>query len=135
MIRLPILHYYDKIKKLPDQPGVYYFLGPRKKILYIGKATSLRDRVRSYLSSDLLKSRSTLIHKMVQEAKTIDFQRPDSVLEALMLEADLIKKFQPPYNTDEKDDKSSNCVVITDEDFPRILLVRKKDLYLTLRKN
>ena len=57
-----------KIKALPEGPGVYFFLGPRKKLLYIGKATSLRDRVRSYFSSDLLKTRSLLIHKMVEEA-------------------------------------------------------------------
>jgi len=120
----------EKIKKLPDTPGVYFFLGPHKEILYIGKATSLRDRVRSYFSSDLLKTRSPLIHKMVGEASTIDFKTTDSVLEALLLEADLIKKFQPPFNTDEKDDKSSNCVVITNENFPRILIARKKDLYL-----
>ena len=116
------------MKKLPDQPGVYFFLGKRKKILYIGKATSLRDRVRSYFSNDLLKTRSPLIAKMVEEAVTIDYQKTDSVLEALMLEADLIKKFQPYYNTEEKDDKSSNCVVITDEDFPQVLVIRKKDV-------
>ena len=100
----------------------------RKKILYIGKATSLRDRVRSYFSNDLLKTRSPLIAKMVEEAVTIDHKKTDSVLEALMLEADLIRKFQPYYNTEEKDDKSSNCVVITDENFPQILVVRKKDV-------
>ncbi len=117
-----------KLKKLPEHPGVYFFLGKRKKILYIGKATSLRDRVRSYFSNDLLKTRSPLIAKMVEEAVTIDYKTTDSVLEALMLEADLIKKFQPYYNTEEKDDKSNNCVVITDEDFPQVLVIRKKDV-------
>lgn len=119
-----------QIKKLPDQPGVYFFLGPKNKILYIGKATSLRDRVRSYLSNDLIKTRSPLINKMIQQAVAVEYRQTDLVLEALLLEADLIKKFQPPHNTDEKDDKSSNCVVITKEDFPQVLLVRKKDLYL-----
>jgi len=118
-----------KIKKLPDTPGVYFFLGPRKKILYIGKAGSLRDRVRSYFSKDIALSRSPAIQKMVQDARDISFQKTDSVLEAVILEADLIKKFKPKYNTQEKDDKSFNHVVITKEDFPRILLVRGKELF------
>ncbi|MDO8590710.1 MAG: UvrB/UvrC motif-containing protein, partial [bacterium] len=61
-------------------------------------------------------------------AQSLSFQKTDSVLEAIILEAELIKKHQPYYNTKEKDDKSFNCVVITDEDFPRVLLVRKKDI-------
>ena len=119
--------YFTK-KALPDKPGVYFFLGPRKEILYIGKATSLKDRTRSYFASDLSETRGGLIVKMVDEARSIDFRVTDSVLEALLLEADLIKKFQPRYNTKEKDDKSFNCVVITKEDFPRLLVVRKKDI-------
>ncbi len=118
---------FKKIK-LPDTPGVYFFLNKRKKILYIGKATSLRDRVRSYFSSDLIQTRGKLLVKMFEEAHSIDFKPTDSVLEALLLEADLIKKFRPVYNTKEKDDKSFNCVVITKEDFPQILVIRKKDL-------
>src|SRR3989338_4768571 len=116
------------IKKLPTSPGVYFFLGSRKKILYIGKAGSLRDRVRSYFSRDIAFSRSVAIEKMVQDAQDISFQKTDSVLEAVILEADLIKKFKPKYNTQEKDDKSFNHVVITKEDFPRILLIRGRDL-------
>ena len=119
--------YFAK-KRLPDLPGVYFFLGRNKKILYIGKATSLRSRVRSYFLKDITEVRSALIKQMVDEAVSIDFRVTDSVLEALILEADLIKKFQPKYNTNEKDDKSFNCVVITKEDFPRILIVRKHDL-------
>src|SRR3989338_11086156 len=116
------------IKKLPTSPGVYFFLGSRKKILYIGKAGSLRDRVKSYFSKDIALSRSPAIQKMVQDACDISFQKTDSVLEAVILEADLIKKFKPKYNTQEKDDKSFNHVVITKEDFPRILLIRGRDL-------
>ncbi len=114
-------------KKLPDTPGVYFFLGRNKKLLYIGRATSLRSRVRSYFDGRLSETRSAWIEKMVSEAKSMDFKKTDSVLEAILLEADLIKKFQPPYNTREKDDKSFNCVVITDEAFPRVLVVRKRD--------
>lgn len=117
-----------KKTKLPQTPGVYFFLNKDKKILYIGKATSLSDRVRSYFSSDLIETRGKLLVKMVEEAVSIDFKETDSVLEALLLEADLIKKFKPNFNTKEKDDKSFNCIVITKEDFPRILVIRKKDV-------
>lgn len=120
----------DDYKKLnlPDTPGVYFFLNKQKKILYIGKATSLYDRVRSYFSSDLVSTRGKFIVKMVEEAYTIDHKTTDSVLEALLLEADLIKKFRPTYNTKEKDDKSFLCIAITKEDFPRVITIRKKDI-------
>ncbi|MES2224107.1 MAG: GIY-YIG nuclease family protein [Patescibacteria group bacterium] len=117
-----------KKQKLPDTPGVYFFLNNQKKILYIGKATSLTDRVRSYFSPDLIDTRGKLLVKMVDEATQIDFRETQSVLEALLLEADLIKKFKPTFNTKEKDDKSFNCVVITKEDFPRIMIIRKRDV-------
>ncbi|MDD5068005.1 MAG: GIY-YIG nuclease family protein [Candidatus Pacebacteria bacterium] len=117
----------ESLKNLPDLPGVYFFRY-EKEILYIGKATSLHDRVKSYFSARLGEARSPLITKMVEKADSIDFQITDSVLEALILEAALIKKHQPKYNTDEKDDKSYNYVVFTKEDFPRILLVRGKNL-------
>tara|TARA_B100000508_G_scaffold65610_1_gene51473 strand:- start:1261 stop:2496 length:1236 start_codon:yes stop_codon:yes gene_type:complete len=115
-------------KKIPETPGVYFFLGARKEILYIGKATSLRNRVRSYFTPDLVEKRSELIKKMVSEAKTIEFTETDSVLEALILETNLIRTHKPRYNTISKDDKSYNHLVITDEDWPRVLVVRGKDL-------
>ena len=115
-------------KKLPDAPGVYFFLGPKKKILYIGKATSLRNRVRSYFAADIKEKRSELIEKMVREAKTVEVTETDSVLEALILETNLIRTHKPLYNTRSKDDKSYNHLVITDEEFPRVLVVRGKDL-------
>src|SRR3989304_5679011 len=114
--------------KLPDGPGVYIFK-KGKKILYIGKATSLRDRVRSYFSSDLVKGRGERIVAMVAAATSLAHQTTDSILEALILEANLIKKHQPPYNVDEKDNKSWNYVVVTKEDFPRVLIIRGRDLY------
>src|SRR4051812_306473 len=110
----------DKIKKFPDAPGVYFFTrgsGQKKEILYIGKATSLCDRVRSYFAADIATTRGPLIVKMLNEFDDITFQQTDSVLEALILEAHLIKKHQPPANIQEKDDKSFNFVIITDEDF------------------
>jgi excinuclease ABC subunit C len=117
-----------KMKKIPDAPGVYFFLAKNKKVLYIGKATSLRDRVRSYFANDLHVARSPLIVNMVAKAASIDWRQTDSVLEALILEANLIKTHKPPANTDLKDDKSWNYVVITKEDYPRVLLVRGKNL-------
>ncbi len=118
---------YLKKIKLPDSPGVYLF---RKigQILYIGKATSLKNRVRSYFTLDLIEKRSPLIADMVFKADKIDFIKTDSVLESLILEASLIKKHQPKYNTKEKDDRSYNYVVITKEDFPKVLIERGRNL-------
>lgn len=113
---------------LPEHPGVYFFLGAQKEILYIGKAGSLKDRVRSYFSTDLIHTRGKLIVQMVEEAVSIDYRETDSVLEALMLEVSLIKTYKPKYNTREKDDKSFNFIVITNEEYPRVLKVRSKEL-------
>ncbi|HRZ30266.1 MAG TPA: UvrB/UvrC motif-containing protein [Candidatus Paceibacterota bacterium] len=114
--------------KLPDSPGVYkFYQGP--KLLYIGKATSLRDRVRSYFAGDLGETRGPKIEQMLKLANKVDWQETDSVLEALLLESNLIKKYQPKYNSREKDDKSYWYVVITREDYPRVLPVRGRELY------
>lgn len=114
--------------KLPDSPGVYFFKKGRK-ILYIGKAASLRDRVRSYFAADLAQGRSPAIVRMVEEADGVAFTATDSVLEALILEANLIKRHAPPYNVDEKDNKSFNYLVITKEEYPRVLVVRGRELF------
>ena len=111
---------------LPDIPGVYVFRGAKKQMLYIGKATSLRDRVRSYFANDLLHTRGKHIVDMVTLAETVTFTPTDSVLEALILEAAMIKEHQPYYNTKEKDNKSFNYVVITNETFPRVLTIRER---------
>ena len=115
--------------RLPDNPGVYFFRNPERKILYIGKAASLRDRVRSYFATDLAQTRSPAIAGMIAKVTAIGWEETESVLEALILEANLIKKHQPPYNVDEKDNKSWNYVVITKEDFPRVLIIRGRDLF------
>lgn len=112
---------------LPDAAGVYYFK-KKKEILYVGKATSLKDRVKSYFSKDIFLTRGPKIVKMLGEIDSIDFRETDSVLEALILEANEIKRLQPIANSRDKDDKSYNYVVITKEDFPRIALVRGRDL-------
>ncbi len=118
----------DDLKALPETPGVYFFLDEKDEILYIGKATSLRDRVRSYLSRDLMETRGPKLVRMLAAARRVGWRGNDSVLEALIEESRLIKEIQPPYNTDAKDDKSYNHVVVTDETFPRVLLVRGRDL-------
>lgn len=118
----------EEIHKLPDTPGVYFFRGAKKKILYIGKATSLRDRVRSYLSDTLLATRGPILVKMLEEARSVTFIETDSAIEALVLEAHLIKKHQPEYNTRDKDNKSWSYVIITNENFPRVLVERERTL-------
>ena len=124
------------LSKLPDKPGVYFFVkktkseegNEYKKILYIGKATSLKDRVRSYFSQDIMETRGPLIAKMLSEFNDVEFCETDSVLEALVLEAYLIKKHQPDANIKEKDNRSFNFVVITDEEFPKIMTVRSREI-------
>jgi excinuclease ABC subunit C len=117
-----------KNKALPDTPGIYFFMGADKEILYIGRATSLKDRVRSYFAADVIKTRGPRIVDMVFKAADVEFVKADSVLEAVILEANFIKKHQPHYNTKEKDDKSFNSVVITDEAYPAVTVVRSKEL-------
>jgi len=119
----------QELKKLnlPDEPGVYFFRD-KKGVLYIGKATSLKDRVKSYFNKDLMLARGSRLVAMLEQAATVEWQETDSVLEALLLETSLIKKYQPKYNAKEKDDKSYWHVAITKEDFPQVLQVRGKDL-------
>jgi excinuclease ABC subunit C len=121
--------YKTSYKDIPGEPGVYFFYGPKHRLLYIGKATSLKNRVRSYFAPDLKEKRSELIENMVQEAVTIEWTVTESVLEALILETNLIRTHKPRYNTRSKDDKSYNHLVITAEEWPRVLVVRGKDLH------
>ena len=113
--------------KMPSKPGVYFFY-KGKELLYIGKATSLSDRVKSYFTNDLIQTRGPIILDMVTVSTSIKWQETDSVLEAIILEANLIKKYQPKYNTKEKDNKSFNYVCITKEELPKILIIRGRNL-------
>ncbi len=115
-----------KKKKLPDSPGVYFFKDKDGKVLYIGRATSLYDRTHSYFSKDLIETRGPLLVDMLVKSESIKYIETDSVLEAIILESNEIKKYQPYYNTKEKDNKSFNFIIITDEEFPRILIVRER---------
>lgn len=114
--------------KLPEAPGVYFFKDIKEEILYIGRATSLHDRVLSYFSNDLIATRGPLLVDMVTKASTVDFIQTDSVLEAIILESNEIKKHLPYFNTKEKDNRSYNFVVITDEEFPRVVIARGRTL-------
>lgn len=107
-------------KKLPETPGVYLMKDVDGKILYVGKAANLRRRVSSYFE----RPHDIRIETLVSRIATIDFEEAGSALEALMREAELIKKLAPPFNIREKDDKSFLYIEITKEKFPRVLLVR-----------
>ncbi|MEK7113490.1 MAG: GIY-YIG nuclease family protein [Patescibacteria group bacterium] len=129
------LKQFKKLKLL-DKPGVYFFK-KASEILYIGKATSLRDRVKSYFGKDLIDTRGPVILDMVFKADTVKWTQTDSVLEALILEAELIKKYQPKYNTKEKSDKSFNFVCITKEtkdDLPKVIIKRGRDIETEVQK-
>ncbi|MBU6427314.1 GIY-YIG nuclease family protein [Patescibacteria group bacterium] len=116
-----------KKRNMPDEPGIYIFKDSKNRPLYIGRATSLKNRVRSYFSNDLIETRGHRIADMVVKAKSIGWKQTDSILEAVILESRLIKKYQPRYNVEERDDKSSNYVVVTDEAWPRVFLARARD--------
>ena len=135
---LSITSLKSKIFNLPKSPGVYEFRDKKGKIIYIGKATSLRDRVGSYFrgfdeGSTFVKtkvepSRRPNIELMMPEVVDIKIHKTETVLEALILEANLIKKHQPRFNVIQKDDKSFGYFVITREEFPRVLTVFKTQL-------
>jgi excinuclease ABC subunit C len=120
---------------MPDSPGVYIFKDARKRPLYIGRATSLKDRTKSYFGDDLIVTRGPRIIDMVTRAKSLSWQETDSVLEAIILESLLIKRYQPHYNVDERDDKSDQYVIITDETWPRVFLARARDFDATAKEN
>lgn len=115
-----------KIKKgeLPDSPGVYFYYDHGGNLLYVGKATSLKRRVGSYFT----KAHDNRIAEMVAQIVKIDYLETPTVIEALVLEANKIKALKPKYNILQRDDKSFLYLVITNEDFPRPLLMRGLDL-------
>lgn len=123
--------------KLPDESGVYFFLDkkhsgkavPKKdSVLYVGKATVLKDRVYSYFSNDIVKTRGTRILSMVENAKDIFYIKTTSVLEAIILESKYIKELKPFFNIKDKDDRSYSYVVFTDEKYPRVLIMREREI-------
>ncbi|MBI2038456.1 MAG: UvrB/UvrC motif-containing protein [Candidatus Nealsonbacteria bacterium] len=105
----------EQINKLPETPGVYVFpaLSRAEGFLYIGKAVNLRDRTKQHRG-------------LLNQVKQLGYIRTDSEIEALILESQLIKKYQPKYNTIWKDDKNYFYVAITKEDYPKVLIVHQK---------
>jgi excinuclease ABC subunit C len=111
------------IAQLPDSPGVYKFFNSENIIIYVGKAKSLKKRVSSYFNKQSSYNRKT--EKLVSEIKSIEFTLAESEFDALLLENNFIKQFQPRYNILLKDDKSFPFLCILDERFPRIISTRK----------
>ena len=113
----------EKLSNLPTLPGVYQFKDREGTVLYVGKAKNLRNRVRQYFQkSHALEPR---IGMMVEKATDVEIITTDSEVEALILEANLIKSHKPRYNVSLKDDKSYPYIVITNEPYPRVFVTRR----------
>lgn len=114
----------EKLKRLPDSPGVYLMKNGSGEIIYVGKAVSLKNRVRSYFQSS--RNHSPKVVSMVSQIADFEYILTDSEVEALILECNLIKKHKPRYNVRLVDDKSYPYLKVTiDEEFPRIYITRK----------
>ena len=118
----------EELKKLPGKPGVYIMHGEKDEIIYVGKAVSLKNRVRQYFQSS--RNKGAKIEQMVTHITRFEYIVTDSELEALVLECNLIKEHRPKYNTMLKDDKTYPFIKVTvNEPYPRVLFSRtmKKD--------
>ena len=114
----------EHLKQLPAEPGVYLMKDKFDNIIYVGKAKILKNRVRQYFQSS--KNHSSKVKSMVKNIDKFEYIITDSELEALILECNLIKKYKPKYNVLLRDDKTYPYIkVTTNEDFPRVLKVRK----------
>lgn len=114
----------DQLKKIPLKSGVYFWLDKKGKILYVGRATRLRQRLSQYF----LKKTEMRIKEMVSQAHDIKYEICDSILEAIILEAKYIKKYWPKYNVVDRDDRSFIYIVIPRGDYPKPIIVRGRDL-------
>jgi excinuclease ABC subunit C len=113
------------LKGLPDRPGVYLMKDARGTVIYVGKAQSLRNRVRSYWQKQSVGPEGQLIRSVIDKVADLEYTMTDSVSEALLLEINLVKRHRPRYNVRLKDDKSYPFIKITAEDFPRVERTRK----------
>ena len=114
------------LAKLPDKPGVYLMKDARGDVIYVGKAQSLRNRVRSYWQKQALGGEVHRIRSVIDRVADVEVTQTDSVSEALLLEANLIKRYRPRFNVRLKDDKSYPYIKVTlADDFPRIERTRK----------
>ncbi|KKS75485.1 MAG: Excinuclease ABC C subunit domain protein [Candidatus Azambacteria bacterium GW2011_GWA2_42_9] len=116
-------------KKIPNKPGIYWFSKKGEKI-YVGKAGLLKKRIASYF-----RTKDPRIFEMVGEADNVSFKKAGSVLEAVILEANAIKKYLPKYNIKEKDNRSFVYLVIPKEDFPRPFIARGREVEKYASKN
>ena len=114
----------EELKKLPGKPGVYIMHDEKDNIIYVGKAISLKNRVRQYFQSS--RNKGAKIEQMVTHIRRFEYIVTDSELEALVLECNLIKEYRPKYNTMLMDDKAYPFIKVTvEEPFPRVMLARK----------
>jgi excinuclease ABC subunit C len=113
-----------KLAHLPERPGVYLFRNRLGKVIYVGKAKNLRSRVRSYFGSRPA-SESPKVQAMVRQIRDLETVVTDSEVEALILEANLVKEYRPRYNINLKDDKSYPYLRVTNEPFPRVFPTRR----------
>ncbi|MCB9171135.1 MAG: excinuclease ABC subunit C [Flavobacteriales bacterium] len=114
---MPELDIRDKVRLLPDQPGIYQFLDAEGSVIYVGKAKSLIDRVGSYFAADLPNGKTAALVRHIADLRTIVV---NTEFEALLLENTLIKQYQPRYNIQLRDDKSFPWIRIRNERFPRV---------------
>jgi excinuclease ABC subunit C len=113
----------EQLKKLPAKPGCYIYRDKENQILYVGKALSLKSRVRSYFQSST--RHGNRIARMVRKIADIETIVVDTEVEALVLECNLIKQHRPPFNVRLRDDKSYPYIAITKENFPRVIFTRR----------
>jgi excinuclease ABC subunit C len=113
----------EKLESLPPKPGVYQFKSREGRLLYVGKALSLRNRVRQYFQKS--KAPDARLDAMISKIADLEVIVTDSEIEALILEANLVKQYNPRYNVNLKDDKSYPFIVVTNEPFPRVFVTRR----------
>jgi len=114
----------EKLARVPDRPGVYLYRDGKAQVLYVGKAASLRSRVRSYFQE--ARPRDPKTDALVRQIKDLEYIVTDNELEAMMLEANLVRKHRPRYNIILRDDKHYPFLKLTtNEDFPRLLVARR----------
>ena len=114
----------DKLGRLPDRPGVYIYRDAKAQVIYVGKAASLRSRVRSYFQD--ARPHDAKTDAMVRQIADLEYIVTDTISEAFLLENNLIKEHRPRFNIRLRDDKTYPFVKITlGEDFPRIVRTRK----------
>ncbi|MFY7943577.1 MAG: GIY-YIG nuclease family protein, partial [Crocinitomicaceae bacterium] len=113
------------LSSLPEEPGIYQYFDKFEKVIYVGKAKNIKKRVSSYFNKTQDNHKTRLL---VNNIVNIKFMVVSSELDALLLENNLIKTYQPKYNIQLKDDKTFPWIVVTNEPFPRVFSTRQKEL-------